>query len=79
MNQVIYKCATNPNVLFKDYLRDLDFEQVWVTILNYINELIDLTQPQQGLFLTFDGVAPRAKTNQQRARRFASSKRDAKV
>ncbi|CAD8183733.1 unnamed protein product [Paramecium pentaurelia] len=75
MNQIIYKCATDPTVLFKDQLRERDFDDVWVSIINYLDMIINLVNPQQLLFLAFDGVAPRAKMNQQRQRRFQSQKR----
>ncbi|CAK76108.1 unnamed protein product (macronuclear) [Paramecium tetraurelia] len=75
MNQIIYKCATDPTVLFKDQLRERDFDDIWVSILNYLDMIINLVNPQQLLFLAFDGVAPRAKMNQQRQRRFQSQKR----
>ena len=41
---MIYKCATDPSVLFKDQLKERNFDEVWVTILNYINELITLVE-----------------------------------
>lgn len=44
-------------------------------IFNYVNEIIHLIQPQKMIFLAFDGVAPRAKMNQQRARRFKSARK----
>lgn len=50
------------------------FDEIWIGILNALNELINLIQPRKLLFLTFDGVAPRAKMNHQRNRRFKSGK-----
>ncbi|CAD8069108.1 unnamed protein product [Paramecium sonneborni] len=78
MNQVIYKCATNQTIL-KDYMIEKSVEALWTSILNYIDAIIDLVDPKLVIYLTFDGVAPRAKANQQRQRRFASSKGDAKI
>ena len=64
MNQIIYKCATNPTVLFKDQVNVREFEEVWATVHTYLNIIIDTVAPQQMVFMAFDGVAPRAKMNQ---------------
>jgi 5'-3' exoribonuclease 1 len=55
--------VTNPSVIFKDLVRERDFDEVWASIYNYINNIVTLVNPQKVLFLTFDGVAPRAKMN----------------
>lgn len=42
-------------------------------ILQYLDKLVSMTQPTEVVYLAVDGVAPRAKMNQQRARRYMSS------
>jgi 5'-3' exoribonuclease 1 len=75
MNVVIYQCAMNNNVLFKDQLQQREFEDLWAQIYNYVDNIISLAQPKQLVYLAFDGGAPRAKMNQQRQRRFQSAQK----
>jgi len=75
LNGVIYKCAMDDSFAFKDMIKGKRFEEIFVQIFNYVNEIIQSIQPQQMIFLAFDGVAPKAKMNQQRARRFKSAKK----
>lgn len=41
-------------------------------IINYINFIIDFVNPNKNIFIAVDGVAPMAKLNQQRKRRYKS-------
>lgn len=75
LNGIIYKCAMDDSSAFKDVLKGKKFEEIFVNVFNYLNEIIHMIQPQKMLFLAFDGVAPRAKMNQQRARRFKSARK----
>ena len=51
-----------------------DLEELWAAIMAAIDEVVHLVKPKKAVFLAVDGVAPRAKMNQQRARRFKSAR-----
>jgi len=51
-----------------------DLEEVWADIMRAIDEIVHVVKPRKLILLAVDGVAPRAKMNQQRARRFRSAK-----
>lgn len=54
-------------------------DEIWVHIMKYIDDIVQLVKPTTLLFIAVDGVAPRAKLNQQRARRFRTARDRAEV
>jgi 5'-3' exonuclease len=47
--------------------------KMFIRIIAYIDKLIDIVKPNKFTFIAVDGVAPLAKINQQRVRRFANT------
>lgn len=47
-----------------------NYEEIYYDIFQYIDELVHIIKPTNMLMISADGVAPRAKMNQQRSRRF---------
>ena len=70
MNGIIHQCSHNNS----GKVVSISFEQIFQNIVAEINRIITLVRPQQLLFIAIDGVAPRAKLNQQRTRRFRAAR-----
>ena len=72
MNGIFHNCShghNTPSTITED--------EMFTNIFKYVAKLVQMIKPSKLLFLAVDGVAPRAKQNQQRKRRFISA-RDAK-
>ena len=70
MNGIIHNCSHNNNESAHFRITE---EQIWIGVFNYIDHLFSKIKPKKFFFLAIDGVAPRAKMNQQRSRRFRAS------
>lgn len=70
MNGIIHTCTHSNN----DKLIVLNEREMFQRIFAYTDRLYKLVKPGRLMFLAVDGVAPRAKMNQQRSRRFRAAK-----
>jgi 5'-3' exoribonuclease 1 len=48
-------------------------EQVWLAVFRYLEMLFQLVKPKRVFYIAIDGVAPRAKMNNQRERRYRAA------
>lgn len=71
MNGIIHPCS-HPND--DDPSFRISEDKIFRAVFNYLEVLFRTIKPQRVLFMAVDGVAPRAKMNQQRGRRFRSAK-----
>ncbi|KAL2863295.1 chromatin-binding exonuclease XRN1 [Aspergillus lucknowensis] len=70
MNGIIHNCThkDSDSPTFR-----LTEDKMFIAIFNYIEHLYGKIKPKKLFFMAVDGVAPRAKMNQQRARRFRTA------
>jgi 5'-3' exoribonuclease 1 len=72
MNGIIHGCTHPSNMDISDTISEKD---MMLGIMHYLDRIItQIVKPQVSVFMAIDGVAPRAKLNQQRSRRFRSAK-----
>ena len=70
MNGIIHNCThkDSDSPTFR-----MTEDKMFIDIFNYIEHLFGKIKPEKLFFMAIDGVAPRAKMNQQRARRFRTA------
>ena len=73
MNGIIHNC-THANEGENVIKSGKDEDEMMLKIFAYIDSLFQMIKPRKVFFMAIDGSAPRAKMNQQRARRFRSAK-----
>ena len=75
MNGVIHNCSHGAGT---DVNTRMTEDEMMSKVFAYLDHLFRMTRPNKMLYMAIDGVAPRAKMNQQRSRRFRSAAEAAK-
>lgn len=76
LNCAVHPCAKKVSDSFSyNKLKKQSYEKKIINAtIDYIIKIVNITKPQELVYIAIDGVAPRAKMEQQRTRRFKSIK-----
>ena len=69
-NGILHKCSHGDDGGAGSAGAEPTFDEIAVAICSYIEHLVTIARPRRLLYIAIDGVAPRAKMNQQRQRRY---------
>lgn len=73
MNSILHNCTHSSGQNYDDLTESLSEDEVYTSIFAYIDHLFNTIKPKKVFYMAIDGVAPRAKMNQQRSRRFRTA------
>ena len=68
MNGIIHPCS-HP----MDRDSPSSIQEMYNSVFDYVDKVVRIIRPKQLIYMAIDGVAPRAKMNQQRSRRFRAA------
>ena len=73
-NGMVYRCLRDFECFLKNKFDPLSIEEIYGRVVKYMMKILEKVNPRSTLYIAFDGVAPRAKINQSRDRRFRAAK-----
>ncbi len=74
IKSVLAHCSKGSHPNDEDAHFRMSENQIFTSIFTYVDHLFGKIKPKKLFFMAVDGVAPRAKMNQQRSRRFRTAK-----